>query len=285
MSKRVQKTQYLLRLLGNPKLYSLLSSPFEDPLKLDSLLSTVCYGSLFISELIKRRPELVQAFSKLAEKLKIQGLLALIKAYILQLRRALDPKQRLSINVPLDSLSTKLRLISDYIADVRIFNRMWGLPGLLAFGVEDLHRILRADSSLATKLLEATSTISIVAYQPLENVAFAADHNWMHLEKSASLQYYVASSRLWAVFVVLEVVKLVKNMVQTKLAGKPLDLLHNRSLNRPLVANIANLPLTVHWSLHDGCLSDLTVGFLGTMSSLLNTKDSWGEVFAQVRQL
>ncbi|KAG7756338.1 hypothetical protein KL911_001140 [Ogataea haglerorum] len=285
MSTRVRKTQYLLRLLANPKLYSLLGSPFEDPLKLDSLLSTVCYGSLFISELIKRRPELVQILSRLARKLKIQGLLSLIKAYILKIQRALDPKQCLSIHIPLDSLSTKLRLISDYIADVRIFNRMWGLPGLLAFGIEDLHRILTADSSFITKLLEATGTISIVAYQPLENVAFAADHNWTHHEQSASLRYYVASSRLWAVFVVLEVVKLVKTVVQTKLSGKPLDLLHNRSLNRSLVANIANLPLTVHWSSYDGCLSDLTVGFLGTMSTLLDTIDSWREVFAQVRQL
>ncbi|KAG7883010.1 hypothetical protein KL905_001712 [Ogataea polymorpha] len=285
MSKRVQKTQYLLRLLANPKLYNLLGSPFEDPLKLDSLLSTVCYGSLFISELIKRRPELVQILSNLAEKLKMQGLISLIKTLIQKIQRAVDPKHRFSINVSLDSLSTKLRLISDYIADVRIFNRMWGLPGLLAFGLEDLHRIFRADSNFITKLLEATSTISIVAYQPLENVAFAADHNWTHLEKSASLEYYVASSRLWAVFVVLEVVKLVKTMIQTKLAGKPLDLLHNRSLNRSLVANIANLPLTVHWSLYDGCLSDLTVGFLGTMSSLFDTIDSWGEVSAQLRQL
>ncbi|KAH3662009.1 hypothetical protein OGAPHI_006190 [Ogataea philodendri] len=289
MTKTVQQVQYLLRLLSNPKLYELVNNPFADPVKLDSLLSTVCYGSLFVSELIKRRPELASLLSKLVQKLQLTSVLSVIRVYLAKLKQLVPEKHYVCAKQAfvgsLDPLAAKLRLLSDYIADVRIFNRMWGLPALLAFGIEEIKQTWTSDRRLVTKLLEITDTVAIVGYQPFENIGFAAEHGWTNHGSSAALWYYVVSSRMWAVFVALEVFKLSKTMVQLKRSGQPLNLLSNRELNRPLISNLANLPLTVHWSLPEGCLSDLTVGFLGMLSTVFDTMDTFKEVAAQAQAL
>lgn len=44
---------------------------------------------------------------------------------------------------------------------------------------------------------------------------------------------------------------------------------------REMIANLANAPLTVHWSVAGGTLDDTTVGFLGMVGGLVSLTERW----------
>ncbi|GMF10973.1 unnamed protein product [[Candida] boidinii] len=164
------------------------------------------------------------------------------------------------------------------------------------------------------KILNVIDIVSIVAYQPLENYAYLLDKHWWFNQKTEdidididtddsekteelkqlkikeietkkysdkSLYYYVLSSKLWAIFVVIELIKLFHKLYTKKYSILKKD----KSFNIDLISNLANFPLTIHWSLYDGCLPDLIVGFFGTFSSCMNTADILSNVIKDIKNL
>ncbi|CDK25717.1 unnamed protein product [Kuraishia capsulata CBS 1993] len=301
-----RRLAYLCRLLTNEEFYNHLNGPLADPVALDSTLSTICYFFLFIAEVIRMRPTLIKHLKIVLRKLLALVLTSLKRSAFGSLKNHVEPtllswSSRLDnkeakepeaiepqVNA-LDITSSKLRSISNYISDIRIFVRLWGIPALTAFGISEIKQTRKSGQSRVSRWLNYIDVVSIVAYQPLENVGFLADHKWTHHPDSVAgevgLWYYVVSSRLWAIYVVLEVVKLAKEYVISIRNGSRIPLLENSAFSRGLVSNLANLPLTVHWSLPEGCLPDIVVGFLGTFSSALNTRESWSAVFRDIRAL
>ncbi|GMG23482.1 unnamed protein product [Ambrosiozyma monospora] len=230
---------------------------------------------------------------------------------------------------------------------------MWATPAAISSLLTDLPSTLsNPNKSRLMKLLELIDIISITLYQPIENVAFAADHDWilrfpsvfqylrtkligkLHLtsvvsavscgsgaiantvsstidpntekpttssseslyeskEKNASLSLktYVWSSRLWAIYVVIEVIKVVHDFYKLRQrSGQSItrgggDPSWNSEFFRRAVAHLASLPLTYHWSLYEGCFGDLSVGLFGTLCTLFDSFHDWSEVAEEIRRL
>ncbi|GME76770.1 unnamed protein product [[Candida] boidinii] len=320
----IVKIDFITKLLSNSKFYDIINGPFEDVYKLDSILSTVCYSSLFFSELIKLQPKFLKLLKSIIIRLNLQNLLKLFNVDSIKNEnnnKLLLPitqfsnkiSEKLNNNYNKSDLSNKLKTLSNYISDIRIFNRLWATPGLISFGINGVKSTM-VDDEMPNwlKILSVIDIVSIVAYQPLENYAYLLDKHWWFNQKTEaideatvdigkdselkeleikeieakkysekSLYYYVLSSKLWAIFVVIELIKLFHKLYTTK--GSILK--KDKSFNIGLISNLANFPLTIHWSLYDGCLPDLIVGFFGTFSSCMNTADILSNVITDIKHL
>ncbi|ODV82518.1 hypothetical protein CANARDRAFT_205074 [[Candida] arabinofermentans NRRL YB-2248] len=285
----LKRLEYIIKLTTCSKFYDLINEPLTDPLILDNALSTICYSSLLISELLKRKPQLYKIFKNIY--LKLLDLLIKytsnkqLNNWLVKQKLRTTTTTTAAAKIPFDDATAlKLRNLSNYLSDIRIFNRLWAIPSLISFGLTDLKTISKStNKSKLMKLLETIGTISIVLFQPFENIGFLTEHKWTTKNhddfKSSKLSewYYIISCRFWAVFVVVEIIKLLK---QLKLKGTG-----DSVLFKSLVANFANLPLTVHWSCYGGCLSDLSVGFFGTFSTLLDTTHAVKDIINNVKKL
>lgn len=319
----IVKIDFITKLLSNSKFYDIINGPFEDVYKLDSILSTVCYSSLFFSELIKLQPKFLKLLKKIIIRLNLPNLLKLLNINNIKIEN-----ENIKLPLPITNflnnlnnhynksdLSNKLQTLSTYISDIRIFNRLWATPGLISFGINGVKSTL-VDDDMPNwlKILNVIDIVSIVAYQPLENYAYLLDKHWWFNQKTEdidididtddsekteelkqlkikeietkkysdkSLYYYVLSSKLWAIFVVIELIKLFHKLYTKKYSILKKD----KSFNIDLISNLANFPLTIHWSLYDGCLPDLIVGFFGTFSSCMNTADILSNVIKDIKNL
>lgn len=77
----------------------------------------------------------------------------------------------------------------------------------------------------------------------------------------------------------LEFVRLGWEVVQRRGAKKGEDEVVRReeeeAWRREVVVNAAYAPMTVHWSLEEGCISPLAVGVLGSVVGAINVTELW----------
>lgn len=227
--EKIHRLRWMAKLVFEKRFYIAFNKIFETPHKLDATLSTVCYGSLFISELMKR--------------LKTK------KGHV---------------------IAIKLKLLSSYLSDIRIFNRMWALLGLVPWAI-DLIQTSRGDP---WRLVHIFQAVSGVLLQLFENIGFVGDHHFTTQSDKLTYWFNIWCCRLWAGYVVSD---LAMNFVDYRRNSRM-----SPSLRRSVISNLGNLPLTVHWSLDSGCLSPLLVGLCGTMSSITRTKAYWKEALDEV---
>lgn len=230
----------------------------------DSNLAFVGYGLLFVSEILKYSASALAATAPGAP-----GAAAAASSPVL--RALLD---RLASNAT--SLVAPSRALSDLISDIRIFNRLWGLVPLSVWALETY---AQPPSDPVLRGIAYTQVVANLAYQPLENVAYLAMHRVLPQSVvSDKLQgaLWIYSCYLWALHVVLDLVRL-RREAQLQQEGKMAK--DDFSWYQYLVINLAYLPLTVHWSLPQGLLNDVTVGFLGCTAAAASIYPRWKGVF------
>lgn len=194
------------------------------------------------------------------------------------------------------------KAIADVIADYRIFVRMWGVLGLYAWARDTYLAPLPKEASRKDVLLRGTTWAAIascVLFQVLENGAYAASKGMLTSEawtgeagKKRETWWWVWSSRFWAAYVGCEMVRLAMERAYSEPSvdvvgdGEKEDKLRAEQANRDsysksfawwkdLVSNIAYAPMTLHWSVQDGLLSDVQVGILGTIAGGALLADAW----------
>lgn len=194
------------------------------------------------------------------------------------------------------------KAIADVIADYRIFVRMWGLLGLYTWTRDTYLAPLPEGASQKEKLLRGTTWAAIascVAFQVLENGAYAASKGMLTSQawtgdvgKKRETWWWVWSSRFWAAYVACEILRLLierayrEPTVEVAGDGEKEDKLRleqerRESYNtrftwwKDLVSNIAYAPMTIHWSIEEGLLSDLQVGIFGTIAGGALLADAW----------
>ncbi|KAF1933273.1 uncharacterized protein M421DRAFT_52709 [Didymella exigua CBS 183.55] len=208
------------------------------------------------------------------------------------------------------SASTKLlaqtvgssKAIADVIADYRIFVRMWGMLGLYTWARGTYLSPLPEEATRKERLLRGTTWAAIascVAFQVLENGAYAASKGMLTSEawtgqvgKKRETWWWVWSSRFWAAYVGCEILRLTIERAYTEPGleavgdGEKDDKLradqekkdvYSKSFTwwKDLVSNIAYAPMTLHWSVEAGLLSDLQVGIFGTIAGSALLADAW----------
>ncbi|KAK9389890.1 hypothetical protein V1515DRAFT_592150 [Lipomyces mesembrius] len=217
---------------------------------LDLNLMTLQYALVLVSESITavhNRRVLGQVYTQLLPLLYYFGGVTLVAA---------------DVDVPPPSVSIRMRTLSSLISDIRIFHRLWGLVGLLRWAIATLQK---PPKDALLKAVTFAQVASNILYQPLENIAYLGSHEIIPVSKAKINRLWAVSSRLWAVHVILEFVRLGR---EKYLAGKDAEKSKTADAlwRRQLLVNAAYFPLTIHWSLETGVLSDLAVGVLGTIA-------------------
>ncbi|KAK9377917.1 uncharacterized protein V1513DRAFT_435570 [Lipomyces chichibuensis] len=220
---------------------------------LDLNLMTLQYALVLVSESITavhNRRVLRHVYTQLSSLLNYFGGVTVVSA---------------DVAVPPPSVSVRMRTLSSLISDIRIFHRLWGLVGLLRWAIATLQS---PPKDALLKAVAFAQVASNILYQPLENIAYLGSHEIIPVSKAKINRLWVVSSRLWAAHVILEFVRLgrekylARKDAEKKAESKTADTLWRRQL----VVNAAYFPLTIHWSLETGVLSDLAVGALGTIA-------------------
>jgi len=287
-SPHLPSTRFLLRrtdilLL---RLHALLSTPSG----IDRTLCTLSYTLTFLHARLS--PLLTLRLSRLAASIASKASDALL------------PGETLIASLPaptsialLSRTTTSLKSLAALIADFRIFIRLWGLLGIYAWA-RDTWASPPADAVLR-RITWAQVGVN-AAYQVLENGAYLASHGvlvsegWVG-ERGARRQarWWVWSSRFWAAHVGLEFLRLgylwrkQHSRRSTDGEGEKEDKIERKAEQelwwRDLVSNAAYGPLTVHWSLEEGCLSESWVGLLGMVAGGVGLRERWRATAAVVR--
>ncbi|KAK9370033.1 hypothetical protein V1509DRAFT_618342 [Lipomyces kononenkoae] len=232
---------------------------------LDLNLMTLQYALVFVSESITavhNRRVLRQVYRQLSILLNYFGSgsnMAVVTA---------------DVAVPRPSIAVRMRTLSSLISDIRIFHRLWGLIGLLRWAIATLQSPPKDSWLAAVAYLQVVSNL---LYQPLENIAYLGSHDIIPVSKAKINRLWVVSSRLWAAHVILEFVRLGRQKYlavqknkddagEKKAEAKTESAMAEVLWRRQLLVNTAYFPLTIHWSMQTGFLSELAVGVLGTVA-------------------
>lgn len=278
-----QRIKFLASLTYNAKFYRIISEVVSDPGKLDKTLGTLCYSALFLSTLIKRFPEIKRLAFRTYGNLVTIWNKVIVHLFSRYHREDLCEKlifKPINLDTEVDKerktsqfkISQTLKSFSGYVSDIRIFNRGFSIPACIA-------DILESGALLKDKrYLEWFSTICISLYQPFETIAFLFDHNWLLPDRKSNncLWWYAVSTRFWFVWVISEFTKLGYKIVKS----------HGRGISSSelivFIEHLATLPLCVHWSLEEGCLDPIYVGFLGTIAGGVSTMKMWKDVWIKI---
>ncbi|OBA24193.1 hypothetical protein METBIDRAFT_37511 [Metschnikowia bicuspidata var. bicuspidata NRRL YB-4993] len=247
---------------------------------LDSTLYFICYFTLLLSAVLNNKHKIL-AFVKgqNARLIKVMGSFLPPKA-----GRVLSPEQpdasasgneksepdRASENAAQETpsqLAVHLKAVSSYISDVRIFNRLVEAIKYMPWIIDEFSAL--ANPVLAVprtdRLVNFAQAINCLTLELFENVGWLSDHNWIGTSDNNywCIESYIWSSRVWGAYIVVEMIELFRRHPASR-RGKDWKI--------SLFKQAVQLPLVLHWSLYDGCLSPFWVGLCGTGASWFGFK-------------
>jgi hypothetical protein len=264
-----------------------LSLVLSTPAGTDSLLRTATYTLQFVSgatsTLVTKHFEAVAR--TLAEKVSQVPLLP-NESLVVALRYPAPA---------ITSLAPRARALSGLISDFRAFTRLWGLLGMYQWG-KGLWSGAAAPKDGILLFCAWGQCLAYTAYQILENRAYLAGKGVIGREGKLILRDWLWSSRCWMFAVGLEFVRLNRvrqkwNSVDKKRQQEGVVVSEEAKIKRrqevvqwrkDLIVNLANSPLTLHWSVDGGTLDDTTVGFLGALAGIFGFSERWSATKAQV---
>jgi hypothetical protein len=274
------------------RLSKLLSSPSGT----DTLLCTTSYTLTLLRALLSRLLErrLTSIASEIAEK--ADGILLPGETLIASLPAPTSTKV-------LAQIVGSSKALADVISDYRIFVRLWGVVGLYTWARSAYTSPLPDDASSKEKVLRKLTWAAIascVGFQVLENGAYLSGKgalttaNWTgEVGKARENKWWLWSSRFWAVYVGVELTKLAVMKLNRELSavegqgdGEKEDKIINEERIKKeklenwlwwkdLASNLAYAPMTLHWSMEQGLLSDWGVGACGIVAGGANLVDAW----------
>ncbi|KAI4960723.1 hypothetical protein J4E86_002348 [Alternaria arbusti] len=291
--------RYLARTAGTAdrtlvRLSKLLSTPSGTDVLLCTTSYTLTLIHAVLSRVLERRLESIA--TEIAEK--AEGVLL--------------PGETLIASLPAPT-STKViaqvvgssKALAAVISDFRIFVRLWGVLGLYTWARDTYQDRLPEDASRKEKILRGltwTAIMSCVGFQVLENGAYLSSKgalttaSWTgDVGKARENAWWLWSSRFWAAYVGVELVRLgvqqyyASSSESTSVSsgdGEKEDKIQReerikaRKLEnwlwwKDLASNLAYAPMTVHWSLEQGLLSDWGVGACGMVAGGALLADAW----------
>lgn len=196
----------------------------------------------------------------------------------------------LSLQTPrLLRLSQSLRALSSLISDFRIFVRLWGLLAIWEWGSGVLKQAQGEGDRTLRGIAFAQVAVN-VAFQALENGAYLASKGVLGWSTERQNSAWVWSSRFWAAHVGLDLWKLVcERRIRGREAraravgrGEKVDAEEEEEKRawlagwrKRVLVNMAWAPLTMHWSVEDGLISDLWVGMFGSVAGVVGMSELW----------
>ncbi|KAH9892927.1 hypothetical protein F4778DRAFT_300659 [Xylariomycetidae sp. FL2044] len=262
------------------------------PSGIDTVLLFLCYTSrLGAAALEKLTGPAIQARSK--QILALASSLPPSATIIFTSKVFPSPSVALVLN-----FAKRLKALSTLLSDARTFLRLWGLLGMYFWARKLIlkwreDRLAGAESRSPEDRIETsiawTQLVACVIFQSLENGAYLASKGVFAMEPAAQAKAGRWSARFWGTFVGIEIGRLfyeshkrARRTREEKFAGgktvtefQQEEREWSESWRKSVVRNMAWAPLTLHWSLEQGLVSELTIGALASIPGFLQMRDLW----------
>lgn len=196
-------------------------------------------------------------------------------------------------------LGTRLKSLGGLASEARTIARLWSLVGMYFWAKRlVLNLVARSSSSsdnsekaaaaaagqgeskLAT-LVSWAQLLSCGAFQVLENGAYLSGRGVLGWTPAQQGRAYVVGARFLGFYTALELGRLLAEFVARRdrdySAASAEEQAEVDAMRRSLAINMAWAPLTVHWSLEKGFLTDLVVGAGGCIPGVIQMRKLWRE--------
>lgn len=185
----------------------------------------------------------------------------------------------------LGAIEDSARSLAGVISEFRIFTRLWGLLGIYAwaratYGTPPADRMVRA---ITWGQIGAN-----VGFQWCENVAYLASKGVLRgarFDASKQTGWWLWSCRFWAAHVALEGVRLlrvrqVSARARETTAEKTATNVEeqaeaDRAWTRQWTVNAAYAPMTLHYSIEQGLLTEAQLGVVGLIAGSTGLRQIW----------
>ncbi|KAI1185490.1 hypothetical protein F5B17DRAFT_407714 [Nemania serpens] len=261
------------------------------PTGVDTVLLFVCYSSRLTSAVLT---SLVQpALQRSAARLVALASALPPSATLLFTARDL-PSSGVALVL---ALAKRLKALSALTSEARTFLRLWGLLGMYFWARRLVLKRRQQqsqesggdDSSKFETSLAWSQLAACVVFQALENGAYLASKGVLEWAPATQAKAWRWSARFWGSFVGLELVRLFhessrrarRSRADKFAGGKTVALVEREeqewrsTWRKTVVRNLAWAPLTLHWSLEQGLVSELGVGALASIPSVVQIRDLW----------
>ena len=121
------------------------------------------------------------------------------------------------------------------------------------------------------KTVAWTQVISCTLFQALENAAYLATKGVVEVRGDRVVSLYRWSARFWAVHVLVEFVRLWR-------VGRVVEVGDEKAEAkwwRDVYVNVAWAPMTWHYSVAGGLISEASVAGLGFVAGVLGLREAW----------
>lgn len=272
------------------------------PSGVDTLLLFICYTSRFtgaalanVSQSILRRSvsprELVALAFTLPDKTAV-----VVEAA----GKAAAPSSAIAALVAqlAGVLGARLKSLGGLASEARTIARLWALVGMYFWAkrlVLNLVASARSNNSTSEKaaaagqqgesklatLLAWAQLLSCGAFQVLENGAYLSGRGVLGWTPAQQGRAYVVGARFLGFYTALELGRLLAEFAarrgQDYSEASAEEQAEVDAMRRSLAINMAWAPLTVHWSMEKGFLTDLVVGAGGCIPGVIQMRKLWRE--------
>ena len=174
---------------------------------------------------------------------------------------------------PVSNLAIHLKNISSYLSDIRIFNRLVESIKYMPWIIDEFHSLV--DPLAATpkldRFINLLQALNCLVLELLENAGWLTDHNWVGTSDNNywCIETYIWCLRVWGVYLLIEIIELLRRNPVSK---------WNKSWSILMFQQLVQVPLVLHWSLYDGCLTPFWVGLCGSGALWFQFKDMWSSL-------
>ncbi|WPK27523.1 hypothetical protein PUMCH_004914 [Australozyma saopauloensis] len=167
------------------------------------------------------------------------------------------------------NLAVHLKAVSSYISDVRIFNRLTDAIKYMPWIIDEFGALMNPALAVPRldRFINFAQAINCLVLELLENAGWLTDHNWVGTPDNNywCIETYIWCSRVWGAYILIEIIELFRRTPKAK---------RNKDWRIALFTQVVQLPLVVHWSLYEGCLSPFWVGLFGSGASWFGFKNT-----------
>ncbi|PVH15304.1 uncharacterized protein CXQ87_003142 [Candidozyma duobushaemuli] len=239
----------------------------------DANLYFICYFTLLLSAILNNKPKIV----KFINQQKINVIKLINRNFNTSFSTDEAIKEKVSASVDSKTYQSKLavhlKAISSYIADVRIFNRLTESIKYMPWIIDEFASMTNPASAVPKfdRIINFLQSINCLVLELFEHAGWLTDHNWVGTSDNDgwSMFTYVWCSRVWGAYLVIEVLELLRRTPFAK---------WDKNWRLAVFKQAIQLPLVVHWSLYEGCLTPFWVGVCGSGASWWGFRDMWSSI-------
>ncbi|PSK35600.1 hypothetical protein C7M61_004389 [Candidozyma pseudohaemuli] len=239
----------------------------------DANLYFICYFTLLLSAILNNKPKIV----KFINQQKINVIKLINRNFNTSFSTDEAIKEKVSASVDTATyqlkLAVHLKAISSYIADVRIFNRLTESIKYMPWIIDEFASMTNPASPVPKfdRIINFLQSINCLVLELFEHAGWLTDHNWVGTSDNDgwSMFTYVWCSRVWGAYLVIEVLELFRRTPFAK---------WDKNWRLAVFKQAIQLPLVVHWSLYEGCLTPFWVGVCGSGASWWGFRDMWSSI-------